>query len=220
MPIHDWARVPAGLFHRFHQRWAAAICDAVNNGRLPDGYYALLDQHSSEVERAANTRFVVQSAEEHLYAAKADRVGIRNPRGDIVAIIEIVSPGDKNSRNAIRSFTNRALDLLSNGIHLLIIDLLPPSKGDPQGIHKMIWDEIQEEPFDLPHDKPLTLAAYEVGEFKTAYVEPVAVGDTLPDMPLFLNPGFYIPAPVEATYLSAWESCPRPFRELVLSAGE
>lgn len=228
MPIHDWARVPAGLFHHFHQRWAAAICDALNAGRLPDGSYALLEQHSGALplgalavaERPPNTRFVSQSAEEDLYAAKADRIAVRHPLGDIVAVIEIVSPGNKNSRHAIRSFTEKALDLLSNGIDLLIIDLLPPSKRDPQGIHKVIWDEILEEPFELPVDKGLTLAAYAAGERKKAYVEPVAVGDTLPDMPLFLDPSIYVPAPLETTYLSTWESCPQPFRELVSSLGQ
>ena len=35
-------------------------------------------------------------------------------------------------------------------------------------------------------DKPLTLAAYQVGPVRTAYIEPVAVGDRFPDMPLFL----------------------------------
>jgi hypothetical protein len=34
-----------------------------------------------------------------------------------------------------------------------------PSARDPLGIHKAIWDEIQDQPFDLPPDKPLTLAA-------------------------------------------------------------
>jgi hypothetical protein len=164
MPIHDWAKVPAGLFHHFHQRWAVSICDALNSGLLRDGFYALLEQHFpagglAVVERPPNSRFLSQSAEEDLYAARADRVAIRHPRGEIVAVIEIVSPGNKNSRHAIRSLTGTALDLLSKGIHLLIIDLLPPSKRDPQGIHKVIWDEISEEPCDLPDDKPLTLAS-------------------------------------------------------------
>ena len=48
-------------------------------------------------------------------------------------------------------------------------------------------------------DKPLTLAAYSAGPVK-AYVEPVAVGDVMPDMPLFLDPDRHVPAPLEATY--------------------
>ena len=38
-------------------------------------------------------------------------------------------------------------------------------------------------------DEPLTLAAYSAGPVKTAYVEPAAVGDLLPEMPLFLEDG-------------------------------
>jgi hypothetical protein len=35
MPIHDWTRVDAGLFHAFHQRWISALSDALNCGGLP-----------------------------------------------------------------------------------------------------------------------------------------------------------------------------------------
>ena len=37
MPVHDWARVYAGLFHDFHQSWSIRIKDAMNAGllRLP-----------------------------------------------------------------------------------------------------------------------------------------------------------------------------------------
>ena len=30
MPIHDWTRVPSGLFHDFHQSWSIRIKDALN----------------------------------------------------------------------------------------------------------------------------------------------------------------------------------------------
>lgn len=34
MPVHDWARVDAKVFHHFHQRWTIATCDALNAGLL------------------------------------------------------------------------------------------------------------------------------------------------------------------------------------------
>ena len=46
MPIHDWARVPAGLFHDFHQSWSIRIKDALNAGLLPRGLSALVEQRS------------------------------------------------------------------------------------------------------------------------------------------------------------------------------
>jgi hypothetical protein len=85
-----------------------------------------------------------------------------------------------------------------------------------EGIHKAIWDEIQEEPFELPSDKRLTLAAYSAGPVKVAYVEPVAPGDALPEMPLFLEPELYVPTALEATYQTTWSVCPQPLKEAVL----
>ena len=41
MPIHDWTRVDAGLFHDFHQSWTVALRNALNSGVLPADYFAL-----------------------------------------------------------------------------------------------------------------------------------------------------------------------------------
>ena len=135
---------------------------------------------------------------------------------DVVAVVEIVSPGNKASTSELRTFVEKTADLIMQDVHLLVIDLFPPSKRDPQGIHKAIWDQIKEEDFELPADKRLTLASYDAGPPPTAYVEPIAVGDTLPDMPLFLKPEFYVPAPLEATYQETWdEFFPAPLKRLL-----
>jgi hypothetical protein len=44
MPIHDWTRVDAGIFHAFHHRWISAISDVLNTGLLPSDFYALPEQ--------------------------------------------------------------------------------------------------------------------------------------------------------------------------------
>src|SRR5689334_4905110 len=44
MPIHDWTRVDAGLFHAFHQGWIIRLRDSLNDGRLPADYFALPEQ--------------------------------------------------------------------------------------------------------------------------------------------------------------------------------
>jgi hypothetical protein len=131
----------------------------------------------------------------------------------VVAVIEILSPGNKSSREALRAFSRKAVAFLHAGVHLLIVDLFPPSRRDPQGIHKVIWDRLCDEPFELPPDKPLTLAAYAVDTEMVAYVEPVAVGDPLPDMPVFLTGQQYVFCPLEATYQTAWEQFPAPLKE-------
>ncbi|MFI5459469.1 MAG: hypothetical protein ACHRXM_28930 [Isosphaerales bacterium] len=106
--------------------------------------------------------------------------------------------------------------MIAQGIHLLVIDLFPPSKCDPQGIHKAIWDEFVEEDFELTAGERLTLAAYDAGPPPVAYVEPIAVGEALPDMPIFLKPDFYVPAPLEETYRTTWDDFfPAPMKSLL-----
>lgn len=50
MPLHDWTKVPAGLFHHFHQGWSFEIARASNAGRLPKGLTALVEQRSGPLE--------------------------------------------------------------------------------------------------------------------------------------------------------------------------
>src|SRR5947209_6192782 len=47
MPMHDWTRVEAGIFHAFHHRWISAISDVLNTGLLPGDYYALPEQQAA-----------------------------------------------------------------------------------------------------------------------------------------------------------------------------
>jgi hypothetical protein len=149
------------------------------------------------------------------YARRANRMVIRHHLGRVVAVIEIVSPGNKDSNNALRAFVQKAVEFLSAGVNLVIVDLFPPSRRDPQGIHKAIFDEFQDQPFKLPAGKPLTLVSYRAGDPLTAYIEPVAVGDAMPDMSAFLTPEKHIPVPLAATYDATWAVCPEPIRELV-----
>jgi hypothetical protein len=104
---------------------------------------------------------------------------------------------------------------LREGIHVLVVDLFPPTPRDPQGIHKAIWDEIGDEPFAFPPGKDRTLVSYETGEDRTAYIEPLAVGDPLRDMPLFLASGLHVSVPLESTYMATWEVSPEVFRVAV-----
>ncbi len=242
MPIHDWTRVDAGLFHAFHHDWITGLAAALNAGALPADYYALPEQSirgpvpdvltlqlppgggrpasraaaGFAVATAPPQARVVRRAEEQIYARKADHVAVRHRHGQIVAVIEIVSPGNKASAHALRTFVEKAASYLSDEIHLLVVDLFPPGRRDPQGIHKAIWGEFVEEDFELPADRPLTVASYDAGPPPVAYVESVGVGDVLPPMPIFLKPGFYVPAPLEESYQRTWNDFfPDPLKGLL-----
>jgi hypothetical protein len=102
--------------------------------------------------------------------------------------------------------------LLRAGIHVLIVDLFPPTPRDPFGIHKVIGDEISEEPFVFPQGKDRILVSYDAGAERVAYVEPVGVGDVQPDMPLVLSEHFHVMVPLEPTYQATWDANPEEMR--------
>jgi len=236
MPIHDWTRVSAGGFHDFHQDWTIEIRRSLNRGLLPPGYSAFTDLQGigwepdvvtikssappvgglAVADAPPRSRQVARvESESATYARKANRIAIKHEYGHVVAIIEIVSPGNKDSRHAIASFTAKAIEFLRNGVGLLVIDLFPPTVRDPAGLHQVIWEELSDEPFEArPVDKLLTVAAYDAGANLTAYVDPLAVGDELPDAPLFLAAGQYINVPLEQTYIASWAEAPKPIRDI------
>jgi hypothetical protein len=128
MPIHDWTKVPAGLFHDFHQSWSIRIKDALNGGRLPKGVVALVEQCSGPLESdvlAIETRSwskekfscgiatmerpvtrIVRRTTNEIYADRANRIVVKHHLGRTIAVIELLSPGNKDSRVALRDFVD------------------------------------------------------------------------------------------------------------------
>lgn len=231
MSIYDWTRVDAGIFHDFHNAWITHLGEALNAGLLSPNHYALGEQiadglgpdvltMSAPPALGNGSPDVQGKAEAEQYTRRQRTLVIRHVSNHrIIALIEIVSPGNKASRHAMRSLLDKALAALAQGIHLLLIDLQPPSPRDPQGIHGVLWEQLTGVAYEQPPDKLLTLAAYDAGPPTVAYVEPVAVGDVLPAMPLFLAPEQYINAPLEPTYLAAYKGMPRYYRDILETGG-
>src|SRR5205807_270280 len=101
-----------------------ALCHALNTGGLPPDYFALPEQSirgpipdvltlrlSPESEGPSGTApgiavtarppsaRIVRHCDEKIYARKADRITVRHRHGQIVAVVEIASPGNKASNN-------------------------------------------------------------------------------------------------------------------------
>ena len=134
-------------------------------------------------------------------------------RHRVVAFLEIVSRGNKASSYPFDLPVTKIAAALAQGIHVLVVDLDPPTPRDPNGIHAAIWEAIHAGTFQPPPDKPLTLASYNPGLVKTACLEPVRGGDALRPMPLFLESGLHVSVPLEETYSTAYRSTPAFYRE-------
>jgi len=98
---------------------------------------------------------------------------------------------------------------------VLIIDVFPPGARDPGGIHPLIWASYGGDDFALPPGKQCTLASYVAAAMPEGYIEPVGIGDALPEMPIFLTSGSYVPVPLEETYQRAWEAVPAYWRDVI-----
>jgi Protein of unknown function (DUF4058) len=237
MPVHDWTTVEAGIFHAFHVSWLPDIQQALN-GILPKGYYALAEQHTggniadvptlhesphiterTPLPPASGGTLVADAPprvrwKETLDAAAVQRrrtLAIRHVSGHrLIAIIEIVSPANKDRVDHVEDFAAKVVSALDAGVHVLIVDLFPPGSDDPYGLHGVIHQRMEQsdEPYDLPADEPLTLASYVAGPRVDAYLEHVRVAAPLPEMPLFIRPDRYVNVPLEATYNSAYEGMP------------
>jgi hypothetical protein len=237
MPMHDWTRVDAGIYHAFHHEWISEISRALNGGLLPEDLYALPEQQAAgfgpdvltlqDIDNPAagntatlkrtrpKTKHYAQTPAE-FHRRKKSSIAIRHVSGDrIVAMIEIISPGNKNNANAFKAFVEKACELLEHRIHLLLIDPFPPGRRDPAGIHAAIWAMVDDEPFNLPPDRQLTLVAYQCSLITQAYIETMAVGEPLPDMPIFLEPEAHILVPLEKTYQAAWNTVPARWQRVV-----
>jgi hypothetical protein len=234
MPMHDWSEADGNEYHAFHTRWMIAIQDALNEGVLPPDYYALAEQvtvpYGPDVvalqfdEPAESgswptgdgavlleTEPAVQLLERATPPKPKRRIRHNSGRR-LAAVIEIVSPSNKSRRDEVGAFTDKIVGYLHQGLHVLVLDPFPPSKWDKAGIHAAVWKKYRHRAAARPADKPLTLVAYQAGDIVTAYVEPLAVGDPLRDMPLYLTPGRYVNVPLEATYTEAWDKMPRAVR--------
>ncbi len=145
-------------------------------------------------------------------------LAIRHVSGHrLVALLEIVSPANKDRARHVEEFTNKVLSALDMGVHVLLVDLFPPGPRDPDGLHGILLRQLEDsdEPYQLPDGEPLTLASYAAGPGVEIYLEHVAVGAVLPEMPLFLRPDRYVNVPLEPTYQAAYRGLPAFWREVL-----
>lgn len=248
MPVHDWTRVEAGIFHAFHTAWLGQIQAAFNEGLLPQGFYALAEQHMGHAipdvltlhtgsaaggVSEGSPRFAgsggtaVADAPPRVrwrevapgsYAARRRTLSIRHVSGHrLVAMLEILSPANKDRMAAIDQFISKTIDAIDYGVNVLVVDLFPPGTCDPHGMHELIRHrlDLSEEPFPVPPDEPLTLVSYVAGKDIEVYREHISVGTVIPEMPLFLATDRYVNVPLESTYVQAYRGMPAYWRDVL-----
>ncbi len=180
MPIHDWSRVYPCLFHDFVQTWTCRISNVLNKSLLPGAYFALLTKKPWQSGR---------STEAQWYARKVNRIAVSQRLDEPLAVIEVVSPGNKDTVAAEKFFVEQLHHLHKSGAHVLLIDLF--RLGEKRG----------------------KLTLFESGV--ETFTQSVDLDDSLPNMPLLINKDIHVNIPLEATYQDAWKSIPEVIRGIV-----
>ena len=241
--IHDWTRVSAGTWHDFHLAWIGELCKLLNCGLLWEPFYALAEPQDGlfvEEDDAPLPRHDLEVTSDRLDGAialadspprvrmtaslpeaphPARRIAVRHASGDrTVALIELVSPGNRDGRRKVAAFCDKVEAAIRGGVHVLLVDLFPPNALLPTGTHGAVVERFGGG-YLPPDGEPLACAAYRATRGGgTTFVEPLRVGNEPPTMPLFLRPTHYVDLPLAPTYAEAYRVTPAKFRR-VLEAG-
>ncbi len=162
MPLHDWVLLDAGIFHAFHVAWLPELQKVLNSGLLPEGYYALAEQHagraiadvltlraSPAVQQAALLRLPLPPATGGVALADAP------PRTRRRHTVEPVALARRRSL-AIRHVTGHRL--------VALVEIIPPANKDRHshlkdfatkaisaldvGVHLLLVDLFPPGPYD------------------------------------------------------------------------
>jgi hypothetical protein len=225
----------------FHTTWATAIADQLNRDLLPPGFIALEQVHAGaavEIDvgtydtpgqaagagggtaTVARTVWLPATVSVVLPAAfpPSCTVEIQTTEGGrtLVAAIELVCPGNKDRDVKRRLFAAKCATYLSKGIGIVVIDVVASRQGN---MHNELLALVGlDAALAMPRDAWTYAVAYRpLRRDGTEQVEtwpvPLAVGDTLPTVPLSLAADFCVPVDLEAAY---GEACRRRRVEEVL----
>ena len=239
MPLHDWTRVTPNDFHSFHVLWITAMSNVLNQGLLPPEFYALpehvvppfapdvlalrtagLDDapwpgDGGGLAVASQVEVTLKAGPRKRQRPPERRIAVRHTEGRrLVAVVELVSPGNKAKAEAIRSLVDKSVALLDNGIHLTLIDVFPNPPRLPRGFGGAVWRTVRraEAKYVPKFSRTHSAFAAQAGGGCLAQFQSSEVGADLPPLPLYLTENGCVALPLEATYRTAWAGYPRALR--------
>jgi len=228
MPLLDHFHPPLSRTHpwrSFHSAWAAAIARLLNQDVLPAGYYAvpLIDRDGPvEIDVAAlreQAAAVPDGGPAELQGWTPPTPGLAvaielpaldpvevqvffdesDPR--LVAAIELVSPRNKDRPQARRTFAVKCVNYLQQGSSVVVVDTVTSRRAD---LHAAILTLLETEA--AIGTSSLSAVSYravghadEVQQLQL-WPAPLALGQPLPTLPLWIAADLSVPLDLEASY--------------------
>lgn len=230
MPLLDHFHPPLYPTHRWealHARWAVAIADALNT-ILPERFFAETQVHLGAHLEADVVEFE-QGLSNHTkngmlatatyappkpalsFSASIENdvtIEVKDRERDarVAAVIELLSPGNKDRDEARRGFAAKMASYLRIGAGLTVIDVVTSRSGTP---HEELVSILKlPGGFRLMTQTGLSAVAYQpllTGEVPIVNVwfESLKLGGLLPIMPLGVRGYGFVPIEFEETYSEA-----------------
>lgn len=218
----------------FHSYWASAIVEQLNKSLLPPEYFAAphvkmgteveVDVATLEEQKALGgaqgnggvatavyapphppLSFTVDFANLDLF-----EIQVREESGlKLVAAIELVSPGNKDRPAHRQAFVRKCATYLQEGIGVIIVDVVTERAGNFHADLIHLLDstiEVQMDDLGEPYAAAYRMVAITEKSRLDSWPEPVAVGQPLPTLPLWLAADIAVPVNLEESYLATCES--------------
>lgn len=228
MPLHDWTDRPG--WEGLHIFWMTEIARALRSS-LPPGYRAVIGAsplvavgvtpvkpdvavingtHPNTPERhltapATNTTTPEPDIEVAVATLEEDASVQVERDGRLIAVVELISPRNKDRVAAREQYAARYLSYLRGGVHTLLVDVhrRPLGFSFPQ----LIAASLQQE---LPAPVAPSAVSYRVGvpaatggRMLAVWQHTLQIGETLPTIPLALAPDASVLVDLEDTYTRA-----------------
>jgi hypothetical protein len=217
MPLLDHFHPPLSErrhWHSFHNSWATYLSSQLN-ALLPAGYFAEANvQFGVEIDVATfeepgtlggptgwappspSARFPFE------IAGVVVEVGVFSRSGgpQLAGAVELVSPANKDRPLHREAFVAKCVAYLQAGVGLVLVDVVTERAAD---LHRELLVRLGlGDPGPVPALSGSAFRPVERNGTTTLDVwrEPIAVGQPLPTLPLWLRGGLCLPVELEATY--------------------
>jgi hypothetical protein len=235
MPLLDHFHPPLHGPRRwegFHHAWATCIAAQLNDGLLPESYFA-------EPEISVGVEYEIDVAtleppppggglqtltktwrptrpklSAKIDFAQLDACGVRVYQdlggAQLRAAIELVSPSNKDRKGNRRTFAAKCAGHLKHGIGVVIVDTVTARKAN---LHAELFDvlDVEERKATWESATGLYAVAYRPVTVRKqprveVWPETLALGHDLPIMPLWLHVDLSVPLRLEESYAAACRS--------------
>jgi hypothetical protein len=233
MPLLDHFNPPFSKqrhWESFHATWIGSIADALNANLLPQGYFAeeqvqpsadleidvatFEDQASERVESggtaiAARKTWTPAAATWTIPGVVYEGVELlvfQNDGGTrVVAAIELISPANKDRPETRRTFAAKCASYLSAGVSLIVIDVVTPRKAN---LHNELVAMLGQESGSCQSPAEIYAVGYRPllrNSNREIEIWPaeLAIGKSLPELPLWIAPDLAVPINLETAYQDA-----------------